>query len=732
MSKRHFDSPKYFTNRELSWVAFNDRVLEEARDKNNPLLERVKFLAITQSNLDEFFNVRVASLRKMVTVDYAKPDAAGMTAAMQLTAISDDVHPLVDKQYRTLTRSLLPQLADRGVHLLAAGELSDEQLDFIDDYFHRELYPILTPLAVDVSRPFPFLANNSLNMAVRLQREGQNAGKGRSFATVQIPSGVPRVVHLPGSRLNFILIEEIIRHFIGELFVGAEIRETAMFRVTRDMGLDVDEEDASDLMKEIQTQLKKRERGRVMRLEIDASMTKGLERYLLKQMDIESHNVYPISGPIDLTFLKQLVKNIGDRIGEKYPDATPYFSPTFTDRNIFDIIRERDVFLHLPYDSFTPVVEFIHQAAVDPQVLAVKMTLYRVSSKSPIIKWLKQAADNGKQVTVLVELKARFDEENNVHWAKELERAGCHVIYGLVGLKTHCKLALVVRREEDGMRRYMHMATGNYNDVTARFYTDMGLFTANPEIGADASNIFNMLSGFSEPPYFHKLVISPLRIRDFLSERIDDEIEAAKAGRKAFINMKMNSLSDPHMIKKLYAASAAGVKVHLIVRGICNLKVGIPGVSDNIEVHSIVGRFLEHSRIYHFYNDGDDQLFLSSADLMTRNLSRRVEVLFPILQDDIRDQILEIFDLMWADNAKTRVLQPDASWERLDRRGRTPLNVQEYLLDHAQEMSDALLPLADDDAAQPQDPVTGEPISGGPRHFVPLRAPEGNDEEEDD
>ncbi|WDF82297.1 RNA degradosome polyphosphate kinase [Lacticaseibacillus pabuli] len=725
MSKRTYTNTKYFTNRELSWVAFDDRVLEEARDKHNPLLERVKFLAITQSNLDEFFNVRVASLRKMVTVGYDKADAAGMTPEMQLKAISTDVHELVDKQYRTLTRSLIPQLAAKEVHLLTAGELNDEQLDFIDDYFHRELYPILTPLAVDASRPFPFLANNSLNIAVRLQRgDTEGKGKNRSFATVQVPSGVPRVVRLPGNNLDFILIEEIIRHFIAELFVGASIRETAMFRVTRDMGLDVDEEDADNLMLEIQEQLKKRERGRVMRLEIDASMTKSLEKYLVKQMKLDDENVYAINGPIDLTFLKQLVKGIGDRIGELYPDATPYLPKMYKQKNIFDIIREQDMFLNLPYDSFSPVVDFIHQAAIDPQVLAVKMTLYRVSSKSPIIQYLKQAATNGKQVTVLVELKARFDEENNVHWAKELEQAGCHVIYGLVGLKTHCKLALVVRREEDGMRRYMHMATGNYNDVTARFYTDMGLFTANPEIGTDASNIFNMLSGFSEPPYFHKLVISPMHIREFLSDRIDDEIEAAKAGRKALIKMKMNSLSDPHMIRKLYEASAAGVKINLIVRGICNLKVGIPGVSDNIEVHSLVGRFLEHSRIYYFYNDGDEQLFLSSADLMTRNLSRRVEILFPILQDNIRKQIINIFKIQWEDNAKTRILQPDASWEHVDRRGRTPLNAQEFFLANAKRMAEELIDYGDDEI------LSKNHQQSGPGHFTPLRAPEDPDEED--
>jgi polyphosphate kinase len=714
MSKSPFADHKFYTNRELSWIAFNDRVLDEARDKSNPLLERVGFLAITQSNLDEFFNVRVASLRKMVSVGYDKPDAAGMTAPKQLDAIGKAVHTMVDKQYSTLSRSLLPAMAKIGINLHQPRELTGQQLDFVDDYFHQELYPILTPLAVDVSRPFPFIADHTMNLALRLERPSDKDDK-RNFATVQIPDSMPRVIRLPGSGDDFVLLEDVVRQYVGELFVGAKIRESAMFRVTRDMGLDVDEEDTSDLMKEIQQQLKKRERGRVMRLEVEGDMSKSLERYLVKQMQIDARDVYAINGPIDLQFLSQLVKNVAPRPDAVFPPAKPYLSPVFSDQSIFRTIRNGDVFLHHPYDSFTPVVEFIHQAAVDPKVLAVKMTLYRVSSKSPIIKYLKQAADNGKQVTVLVELKARFDEENNVHWAKELERAGCHVIYGLVGLKTHCKLALVVRREEDGMRRYMHMATGNYNDVTARFYTDMGLFTCNPEIGADASNIFNMLSGFSEPPFFHKLVISPDGIRDFLSERIDDEIKAAKAGRRAEIHMKMNSLSDPHMIRKLYAAGAAGVHIHLIVRGICDLKVGLPHISENIEVHSIVGRYLEHSRIYAFYADGEQQTYLSSADLMTRNLSRRVEILFPILQDDIRQQVDNIFDLMWDDNAKTRVLQPDATWERIDRRGRTPFNVQNYFVAHAADMSADLL------GADTEDDQSD---AGGPRHFIPLRAPE--------
>ncbi|WP_179396099.1 RNA degradosome polyphosphate kinase [Lacticaseibacillus absianus] len=722
MTKLDFNDPHYYTNRELSWLAFNDRVLEEARDHNNPLLERVRFLGITQSNLDEFFNVRVASLRKMVAVDYNAPDPAGMTPAAQLRAIAKAAHAMVDKQYSTWSRSLVPKLEGLAIRLREFDDLSPKQHEFVSDYFHQELYPVLTPMGVDPTRPFPFLGNNSLNLAIRLQRpEEAEDDKARSFAMVQVPDVFPRVLRLPGAANDFILLEAIVQAYVGELFVGADVQETAMFRVTRDMDLDVAEEDASDLMKEIQSQLKKRQRGKVMRLEIDAGMSKYLRKRLEKGLDMRDPNdIYEIKGPIDLNVLSKLVKAVRDHAELLYTPFAPYVDPRLIDGNIFHAIRAHDILLQHPYDSFAPVVEFIHQAAIDPAVLAVKMTLYRVSSKSPIIRYLKQAAENGKQVTVLVELKARFDEENNVHWAQELERAGCHVIYGLVGLKTHSKLALVVRREETGIRRYMHMATGNYNDVTANFYTDLGLFTANAEMGADASNIFNMLSGFSEPAYFNKLVIAPLGIRDFLTERIDEEIAHAKAGRKALIRMKMNSLSDAKMIAELYKAAAAGVKVELIVRGITNLKVGLPGVSENISVHSIVGRYLEHSRLYYFYAGGEEHLYLSSADLMKRNLSRRVELLFPILQEDIHARVCEIFQTLWDDNVKTRVLMPDDSWERIDLRGQTKLNAQ------ATFMAAANAHTLRDAAGIDQEAAADDPQNT--RRFTPMMAPESEED----
>jgi polyphosphate kinase len=487
------------------------------------------------------------------------------------------------------------------------------------------------------------------------------------------------------------------------------------------MDLDVEEEDASDLMKEIEKQLKKRERGGVMRIEIDADMDDRLVKRLTKELNLTPDSIYPVNGPINLKFLGQLIKAISGHRDLLFPSFTPYEPAPLTEHSMFSLIAQHDIFVHHPYDSFAPVVNFIKQAAEDPQTLAIKMTLYRVSSHSPIITYLKQAAQNGKQVTVLVELKARFDEENNVHWANELERAGCHVIYGLVGLKTHCKLTLIIRQEENGIRRYMHMGTGNYNDVTARLYTDMGLFTADVDMGLDASNIFNMLSGFSEPPYFHKLVIAPIGIRKFLHEQIDDEIANARAGKKAFIQMKMNSLSDTDMIEKLYEASAAGVEIHLLVRGICNLRPGIPGISDNITVHSIVGRFLEHSRIYYFYADGEEHVFLSSADLMNRNLSRRVELLFPLLVDAVRQQAINIYNILWDDTVKTRVLHNDGTWTHVDGRGLPRLNAQEYLLAHAQSIADTLWPELETEKKRVDDE--------SPRQFIPLMSDPSKDDD---
>lgn len=677
-----YTKPKYYTNRELSWLDFNNRVLEEARDKANPLLERVRFLGITQSNADEFFMVRVASLSKLAAVNYPKPDASGMTAEAQLLAVNAKAHDQVVKQYSTLNRMLLPLLANLDVHVLEPGELTSQQTRFIEKYFNDEISPALTPMAVDSSRPFPFIGNNTLNIALRLFKDGDK--KDKRFATVQVPDIFPRTVRLPGADNDFIMLEDIIKTFIGNLFIGYQVKEAANYRVIRDMDLDVAEEDTSDLLKEVEQQLKKREHGGAVRLEVELGISQSLRQRLIKSINIAEYAVYEINGPIDLTCLSGLTKQIAGHDDEKYPDfqsaRTPGLQPT---DDVFKTIRQHDVLVHHPYDNFAAVTEFIRQAAYDDDVLAIKMTLYRVSANSPIIKYLGSAAQNGKQVTVLVEVKARFDEENNVHWAQQLEKMGCHVIYGLIGLKTHCKLTLIVRREADGIRRYMHMGTGNYNDVTAHFYTDLGLLTTNTDMGIDASNIFNMLSGYSEPPFFHQLHMSPDGIRNFISKKIDEEITHAKAGQPAWIEMKMNSLSDSEMIAKLYEASHAGVHIKLIVRGICCLNVGIPGLSENIEVHSIVGRYLEHSRIYAFANAGDSQVYLSSADLMTRNLNRRVELLFPILNATLRQRVFDIFNTLWHDNVKTRVLMADRSFTRIDRRGLDPLDAQASFMDQA-------------------------------------------------
>lgn len=688
-SKIDFKDPNYYTNRELSWLDFNYRVLDEARDKSNPLLERVKFLGITQSNLDEFFMVRVASLAKLTEVKYEGTDASGLTPAQQLKAVNDKAHDMLIKQYSTLNRSLLPAINQVGIHLLTIDDLSEKQFQFIKGYFHDELYPVLTPMADDSSRPFPFISNDSLNLSLRITKNDDADAK-TLYATLQVPSIFPRVVRLPGAQNDFILIEDVIKRFVNQLFVNYDIKEVSTFRVIRDMDLDVAEEDTSDLLKKVQQQLKLREHGEVIRLEVDANISKKLRKRLVKELQTEEDSVYEVNGPIDLTFLNKLASAVVDHDDLKYPPYTAYQPEELnSDHNIFDAIKEHDWLMQHPYDKFDSVVEFIRQASIDKEVLAIKMTLYRVSGDSPIIKYLGRAAQNGKQVTVLVEVKARFDEENNVHWARQLEKMGCHVIYGLVGLKTHSKLSLVVRREENGIRRYIHMGTGNYNDVTAHFYTDLGLLTCNNDIGVDVTNIFNMLSGYSRPPYFHQLHISPHGIRDFIMDRLDEAIKYVKADRPVHIQMKMNSLSDQEMIAKLYEASTAGVAIDLIVRGICCLKTGIPGVSENITVHSIVGRFLEHSRIYLFNFDGDQQVYLSSADLMTRNLNRRVEQLFPVLQPDLAQRVVAIYETMWTDNVKTRTLDKDGIYKRVDRRGRAPLDSQEYFAAQATKLAKA-------------------------------------------
>lgn len=689
-----FLKPEYFKNRELSWMDFNDRVLEEARNKDNPLLERINFLGITQSNVDEFFMVRVASLHKLIAAGIKTTDSSGQTPEKQLDAINQKEHRAVEKRYSTYWRSLLPLLEKKNIFIKEVKDLNAQQYEFVRRYFSDELYPIITPMADDTNRPFPFIANDSLNIAVGLK--DKEDGK-HYYATLRVPNNFKRLVKLPKADNSFVLLEDIIKEFVSSFFDGYEVKEAATFRVTRDMDLDVAERDTSDFLRSVQKQLKDREHGKVVRLEIEKSMGEKLRSRLFDKLKVKKNEIYEISGPIDLTFLKKLAGAVNGHEKMRYAPIKGYVDPDLAlSSDIFANIRQRDYLVQHPYDSFDTVLNFICKAAHDDKVLAIKMTLYRVSGNSPIIKYLGQAAQAGKQVTVLVEVKARFDEENNVHWAKTLEQMGCHVIYGLKGLKTHTKITLVIRRDEDGIRRYIHLGTGNYNDVTAHFYTDMGLFTSRRDLGVDATNLFNMLSGYSRPPYFRQLRISPKHIREFINQKIDNEIEIAKTGRKAEIHMKMNSLSDPEIIGKLYEASHAGVKIHLIVRGICCLRTDIPGISDNIEVHSIVGRLLEHSRIYYFYNNGNQDVYLSSADMMKRNLNRRVETLFPILQPDLKERVLHIYDIMWNDNVKTRVLHNDV-YSMVDRRGKKALNSQEYFIHQAQEKERELKQKEDED-----------------------------------
>lgn len=677
-TKIDFKDPAYYENRELSWIKFDQRVLSEARDKSIPLLERLKFVSITSSNLDEFFMVRVASLKDMVHAKYKKRDIAGMTATEQLSAINKQARELVNIQYSTFSRSLMPLLHKEGIYLLDAHEdLSEEQARFVDRYFMENVYPVLTPMAVDASRPFPLIRNKTLNIAALLT--GKKTEDETVFATVQVPSVLPRLVQIPseGETKSFILLEQIIERNIGILFSNYKVLCAYPYRIMRNADLTIDEDEASDLLKEIENKLKMRQWGEVIRLEIEEKVDKKLLKFLKTELKVSDEDIFQIAGPIDLTFLMKMYGIDGyDHL--RYKPYTPQQVPEITPgSDIFAAIRKGDIFLHHPYETFDPVVDFIRQASKDPDVLAIKQTLYRVSGNSPIISSLAQAAENGKQVSVLVELKARFDEEHNIVWAKKLEQAGCHVIYGLVGLKTHSKIALVVRREEDGIRRYVHLGTGNYNDSTAKLYTDCGIFTCKESIGEDATAVFNMLSGYSEPLAWNELVLAPYWLRDKFLRLIGRETKNARQGREARIVAKMNSLCDPGIIAALYEASASGVKIDLIVRGICCLRVGIPGASENISVRSIVGNFLEHSRIFYFYNDGNPEVFMGSADWMPRNLDRRVEIVFPVIEEELKEKALHILHVELEDNVKARVMQPDGTYEKLDKRGKVLINSQE-------------------------------------------------------
>ncbi len=694
MAEIDLKNPKLYTNRELSWLLFNQRILSEARDKTIPLFERLKFLSITASNLDEFFMVRVASLKDMVNAGYEKPDIAGMTPTEQLEALDTEIHKLVNMQYSTYNRSLLPLLEQNGLHVIKQHEqLKEEEAAYLDKYFVDNVYPVLTPMAVDSSRPFPLIRNKSLNIAALVQKKGEQDNY--EFATVQVPSVLSRIILLPksdsDSMQKVILLEELIERNIQKLFLNYDIICAHPFRIMRNADLTIDEDEAEDLLKEIEKQLKKRQWGEVIRLEVEEGMDKKLLKLLKKEFGVTNQAIYEIDGPLDLTFLMKAY-GLEGFAHLKTPKYEPQQVPKLpAGCNIFEEIRKGDILLHHPYQTFTPVVDFIRQAAKDPNVLAIKQTLYRVSGNSPIIAALAQAAENGKQVSVLVELKARFDEENNIVWAKMLEKAGCHVIYGLVGLKTHSKITLVVRREDDGIRRYVHLGTGNYNDATAKLYTDVGLMTCSELIGEDATAVFNMLSGYSEPLFWNKLSLAPLWLKDKFLYLIEREKNYAKEGRPARIIAKMNSLCDKDIIEALYEASAAGVKIDLIIRGICCLKVGIPGVSENITVRSIVGNFLEHSRIFYFENDENYEIYCGSADWMPRNLERRVEILFPVETPALKEQICKILQYQLQDNLKAHVLLADGTYEKIDKRGKTLFGSQAaFCEDAVEEAKEAL------------------------------------------
>lgn len=678
-----------YINRELSWVDFNARVLEEAFEKENPLMERLRFLGISASNLDEFFMVRVAGVKAQVNSNYHGEDASGMTPAQLLPLLKEKIHLFTDRQYSCLHRSILPSLKKQNIHFIIPDEMNREQKNYIQQYFHKVLFPVLTPLAVDTSRPFPLLANKSLNIAVRLKGEEEES----CFAVVQVPAILSRFLELPvqpDEGKAFVLLENVIISQIAELFELHEIKACTPFRLTRNSDLDIDEE-AEDLLSEIVKSIKKRKRGRPVRLELLQKSDKETREFLSTMLKIKESEIYEVPGPIDLTFFSKFA-NLPDFADLCFRPVVPVYPPAdfIGYDNIFDAIREKDRMIHHPYESFQCVVDFVKAAAEDKDVLAIKQTLYRVSGNSPIVAALIKAAENGKQVTVLVELKARFDEENNILWAKKLEAAGCHVIYGLAGLKTHCKILLVVRREEEGIRRYVHMGTGNYNDSTAKIYTDVSMFTCKEPYGMDASSLFNVLTGYSRPPEYHKFVVAPHGMRQFFRRMIEKEIENARQGLPSGITAKVNSLVDPRLIALLYQASQANVPIQLIVRGICCLTPGIPGVSDNISVHSIVGQLLEHSRIFRFENAGNPKIFMGSADWMQRNLDRRVELVFPIEEADLKQRAFDILDLMLSDNVNARILQSDTTYVHRSRRGKAAVDSQKLFAKMAKEQAQQL------------------------------------------
>ena len=682
-----FLDPQYYLNRECTWIKFNERVLRESVVPSNPLLEQLNFVAISASNLDEFFMIRVAGVKHLIESGVPHHDIAGMTPQEQFSAIETMVHKQVGQQYAYLN-DIRDRLRGEGLRFVKPSELTEEQHIWLEQYFEREIYPVVTPMAVDPSHPFPFLSSLSLNLAVLLRRrEGDSSVK---TAILPVPSSVlDRIIKVPGTgdEKQFLFLEDVLSTFAERFFLGCEILEATPFRVTRDADLDIDD-DAEDLLAEVVKSLKKRKKGAAVRLELAVSASRMVKTLLMTELALEERDVYMIPGPLDCKVFFSFTGIEGyDHL--RYAPAFPQPSWELEKLHAPDMwqaISQQDIMVHHPYETFETVEKFVRLAATDPDVLAIKQTLYRVSSKSPIIAALAQAAENGKQVTVLMEVKARFDEENNIHMAAKLEKAGCHVIYGIMGLKTHSKITLVVRREEEGIQRYVHVATGNYNGKTARIYTDVGILTSNTLIGIDASAFFNLLSGYSDPPQWNKLAVAPLNLRQRIYEEIDQEIDWAWKGKKALIIAKMNSLLDKKVIARLYEASQAGVRIQLIVRGICVLRPGVPGLSEHIEVHSIVGRYLEHSRLFYFYNNGKEDVFISSADWMPRNLNERVELMIPVEYPPHKERVKGILNLYFHDNVKAYAMNSDGTYRYLaDTRRGEPIHAQAMLQKEAED-----------------------------------------------
>jgi len=665
--KKYFKAEN-FINRDLSWLEFNRKVLEEATNFETPLLERIKFISIFFTNLDEFYMIRVAGLKERIRSRVLEPSIDGLNPVQELNKIEEEVKLQLDEILRYWEEIISPELKENNILIQKLSELNDEEKNALRNYFQKEIYPVLIPLAFDPGRPFPYISNLSLSFAILVvNKKGE-----RHFARVKIPKVIPRLIRIDKivsteqkkfgqDKIKFIWVDDLIKDNLNYLFPGLKIVESHKFRITRDTDLEIQEDEADDLLEIIEENVKQRKFGSVVRLEVEKDMPDFLLEILIENLRITAEDVQVINGPLGLSDVITLSELPVHHLKEK--PFNPVTPKVFEDKeSIFALIRQKDILLHHPYESFTPVIDFIKEAAKDPDVLAIKQTLYRVGSNSPVVKDLIEAAERNKQVIVLVELKARFDEENNIYWARELEKSGVHVVYGLVGLKTHAKMTLVVRREAEGVKRYAHISTGNYNPATARIYTDLGLFTANEDICSDLNEVFNSLTGYSEKKEYRKLIVAPFNMRSSFLKLIEREIKNVQKGKQGKLIFKMNSLVDPHLIAALYEASSRGVKIDLLVRGVCSLKPAIPGLSENIRVRSIVGRFLEHSRIFYFYNGGKEELYLGSADLMQRNLDRRVEIVFPIEEETLKEKLKKILDVAFQDNLKARIMLPDGRY----------------------------------------------------------------------